>query len=79
MASHQYPYAAWTICLNARSQCSDGHNISREIKADEGTIVLKDEVEVFYERKITQFGKPAKLNAPKKYKGRRVYVIVLKK
>ena len=80
MGSHQYPYAAaWAICLNARSQCSDGHNMSREIKVDEGTIVLKDEVEVFYERKITKFGNSAKLDAPKKYIGKRAYVIVLKK
>ena len=27
--------------------------MSREIKVDEGTILLKDEVEVFYERKRT--------------------------
>ena len=68
MGSHQYPYAA-----------SDGHNMSREIKVDEGTILLKDEVEVFYERKITKFGNSAKLDAPKKYIGKRAYVIVLKK
>ncbi len=53
--------------------------MSREIKVDEGTLVLKDEVEVFYERKITKFGNSAKLDAPKKYIGKRAYVIVLKK
>ena len=53
--------------------------MSREIKVDEGTILLKDEVEVFYERKITKFGNSAKLDVPKKYIGKRAYVIVLKK
>ena len=53
--------------------------MSREIKADEGTIVLKDKVEVFHERKITKFGNFAKLDEPKNYIGRRAYVIVLKK
>ncbi|MBX8634258.1 MAG: DUF2080 family transposase-associated protein [Candidatus Thermoplasmatota archaeon] len=53
--------------------------MSREIKLDEGTILPKDEVEVFYERKITKFGNSAKLDASKKYTGKRAYVIVLKK
>jgi len=53
--------------------------MSREIKVDEGTILLKDEVEVFYERKITKFGNSAKPDAPNKYIGKRAYVTVLKK
>ena len=39
---------------------------------------LTDNVEVFYEKKITRFGNSAKLDAPKKYIGKRAYVIILK-
>ena len=41
-------------------------------------VVLKDKVEVFYEKKVTPFGTSAKVDAPKKYIGKRAYVIILK-
>ena len=44
--------------------------MSCEIKVDEGTILPKDEIEVFYERKITKFGNSATLDASKKYMAR---------
>ena len=40
-------------------------------------VVLTDKVEVFYEKKITPFGNSAKVDAPKRYIGRRAYVIIL--
>ena len=39
---------------------------------------LTDNVEVFYEKRVTPFGNSAKLDAPKKYIGKRAYVIILK-
>jgi len=39
---------------------------------------LTDNVEVFYEKRITPFGNSAKVDAPKKYIGKRAYVIILK-
>lgn len=50
----------------------------RRIKMTTEDIVLMDEVEVFYEKIITPFGTSAKVDAPKKYIGRRAYVIILK-
>lgn len=50
----------------------------RTIEVSKGKLVLKDEVDVFYERTITPFGNSAKVDAPRKYVGRRVYVIVMK-
>jgi putative transposon-encoded protein len=50
----------------------------RQIKLETKKIELKDEVEVFYEKTITKFGTSAKIDAPKKYIGKRAYVIVLK-
>ncbi len=41
-------------------------------------ITLTDEVEVLYEKRVTPFGTSAKLDAPKKYIGRRAYVVILK-
>lgn len=54
--------------------------MSREIKAVKGgKIVLKDNVEEIYEKKITPYGNGAKIDAPKKYIERRAYIVVLKK
>jgi len=50
----------------------------RKIKVVEGEITLTDEVDIIYEKRVTTFGTSAKLDAPKKYIGRRAYVILLK-
>jgi len=50
----------------------------RRVKLTKEDIELKDEVEVFYEKRVTPFGNSAKVDAPKKYRGRRAYVIILK-
>ncbi|MBU1103952.1 MAG: DUF2080 family transposase-associated protein [Nanoarchaeota archaeon] len=50
----------------------------RTVQVIKGDLTIKDKVEVIYERKITPFGNSAKLDAQKKYIGRRAYVIVLK-
>jgi len=50
----------------------------REIEVTTKNIKLNDEVELFYEKKVTPFGNSAKIDAPKKYRGRRAYVIILK-
>jgi putative transposon-encoded protein len=50
----------------------------REIKAVVGgKIVIKDNVEEIYEKKVTPYGNGAKIDAQKKHIGKRVYVIVL--
>jgi len=51
----------------------------RKIEVLNKKIKLSDEVEVFYEKIITAFGNSAKLDAPKKYIGKRAYIIILKK
>jgi len=50
----------------------------REIDLTKEKMVLKDDVETIYEKRVTPFGNSAKLDAPKKYIGRRAYVIILK-
>jgi len=50
----------------------------RKIKVIDKDLVLTDNVEILYEKRITPFGNGAKLDAPKKYIGKRAYVIILK-
>ena len=50
----------------------------RKIKITTEDITLDDEVEIFYEKKVTPFGNSAKVDAPKKHIGKRAYVIILK-
>ena len=52
---------------------------TRKIKIRESTINLDDEVETFYEKVITRFGNSAKVDAPKRYIGKRAYVVILKR
>lgn len=52
--------------------------IMRKIEIIHGQITLTDEVEVVYEKRVTRFGTSAKVDAQKKYIGRRAYVIILK-
>jgi len=49
----------------------------RQIQVKTGNLSIKEKVVVTYERTITQFGNSAKLDAPKKYIGKRAYVIIV--
>ena len=50
----------------------------REIKVKKGDFIIKEEVEIVYEKVITPFGNSAKIDAPKRVRGRRAYVVVVK-
>lgn len=50
----------------------------REIKLEKDRMVLTDEVEIIYEKIVTPFGTSGKIDAPKRYIGKRAYVIILK-
>jgi putative transposon-encoded protein len=50
----------------------------RNIELNKGKVVLKDEVETMYEKIVTPFGTSAKIDAPKRFRGRRAYVLILK-
>lgn len=52
----------------------------RIIKLNKGKLSLKDdEVEGFLERVVTPVGTSAKADIPRKYLGKRVYVLITKK
>jgi len=51
----------------------------RKVKAIAGgKIILQDEVEEIFERRVTPYGNGAKIDAQKKQIGKRVYVILLR-
>ncbi len=50
----------------------------RRIHVKKGDFTIKEKVELIYEKEITPFGNSAKIDAPKKYRGRRAYVIIVK-
>ena len=52
------------------------HN--REVVIDGKEIVLRDEVETFFQKTVTKFSTSAKLDVPKKYIVKRAYVVILK-
>lgn len=52
----------------------------RVIELKRGTMVLKDdEVEGFLERVVTPFGTSGKADVPRRYIGKRAYVIITRK
>lgn len=54
--------------------------MAREIKAVKGgKVEIKDNVEEIYEKRITPYGNGAKVDAPKRHIGKRVFIIVLKR
>ena len=50
----------------------------RKIKLHEGNLELTDKFEFIFEKSITKFGNGAKIDAPKEFLGRKVYVVVRK-
>lgn len=53
--------------------------MAREIRAiKENELLIKDgKVLTIYEKKITRYGNGGKIDAPKKYLGKRVYVVIV--
>jgi putative transposon-encoded protein len=53
--------------------------MARKIELKKEELILKDsQIEGFLERVVTPFGTSAKADVPRKYIGRRVYVIITK-
>ncbi len=50
----------------------------RKIEVKKNTFVLREEVEIVYEKVVTPFGNSAKIDTPKRYIGRRAYVIIVR-
>jgi putative transposon-encoded protein len=51
----------------------------RKVLIDKGRLELEEEVIGFLEKHVTKFGTGAKVDCPKEYLGRRVYLVVCRK
>lgn len=49
-----------------------------KVEINSGKLTLTDEIEGFFTRKVTPFGTSAKVDCPKRYLGRTVYLVVCK-
>lgn len=50
----------------------------RKIKVNKGNLVINDEVDILFEKKVTKFGTGAKIDCPKDHIGKSVYVLIRK-
>jgi len=50
----------------------------RKIVVSRKKFTLSEEVEIVYEKRVTPFGTSGKIDAPKRFIGRRAYVIIVK-
>jgi putative transposon-encoded protein len=52
--------------------------MARKINIEKGKLKIEDEVVALYEKTITKFGSGAKIDAPKEFLGKKVYVLIRK-
>ncbi len=50
----------------------------RKIELNKGKLTLRDEAIGFLEREVTPFGNSGKVDCPKKFIGKKVYLIIVK-
>jgi putative transposon-encoded protein len=49
----------------------------RKIELKNKNLILNDKIEGFLEREVTPFGNSAKVDCPKRFIGRRVYLLIV--
>ena len=50
----------------------------KSVKLVSKKLLIEDEIELLFEKVVTKFGTSAKLDVPKKYIGKRAYVMIQK-
>jgi len=50
----------------------------RKIKIEKNKLKIEDDVIALYEKAVTKFGSGAKIDAPKEFLGKKVYVLIRK-
>jgi putative transposon-encoded protein len=48
----------------------------RTVKFHKGKLTLTDDIILFFEKRVTKFGNGAKVDCPKEFLGKRVYLMV---
>ena len=49
----------------------------KQIRVEKGRLVLTDDVVCFFQKTVTRFGTGAKIDCPKEFLGKTVYVVVV--
>jgi len=52
--------------------------MSRKIKIEKTKMHLEDDILALFEKTVTNFGSGAKIDAPKEFLGKKVYVLIRK-
>jgi len=52
--------------------------MARKIKIEKTKMHLEDEIVALFEKTVTNFGSGAKIDAPKEFLGKKVYVLIRK-
>jgi putative transposon-encoded protein len=52
--------------------------MAKKVNLDKGKLTIQDEIEILFEKVVTKFGTGAKADVPKKFIGRKVYIMVQK-
>ena len=52
--------------------------MARKIELKKGDLNIRDKISRFFEKTITKFGTGAKIDAPKEFLGKKVYVMIRK-
>ncbi len=50
--------------------------MARKIELKKGELKINDKITMIYEKTITKFGTGAKVDAPKEFLGKKVYVMI---
>ena len=50
--------------------------MARKIELKKGELNIRDKISLVFEKTITKFGTGAKIDAPKEFLGKRVYVMI---
>ena len=50
--------------------------MARKIELKKGELNIKDNISLVFEKTITKFGTGAKIDAPKEFLGKKVYVMI---
>ena len=52
--------------------------MAKKIRLEKGKLNITDNIDLIYEKIITKFGTGAKIDAPKEFLGKKVYVMIQK-
>ena len=65
------PEAVKSVCHHTHAQPVG------QVRIEDGNLTLTDDVAKFFQRTVTPFGNGAKIDCPREFLGRKVYIVVV--